>query len=511
MSGVQGHVHPVSRSAAGNSNTLSNWYPTRVNSWLEERERKLVAMRAEDLVANDGHAAGLIDSISINTVGTGLNPQSRVDAKRLGLSDDEAAAFQASAEKAWKDWCREADAGERMHFCDIQYLNIRSMLVQGEFINLPLMLKKPGRKFSLALHDVHPARMATPMDMAASKNVRGGVHLGSCREPLGYYLANPASGILSSFLDSSQFEYIKAWRGHRPQVLHRFFVRENEQVRGESILAPAMKFFRDLADYLDFELVANIITASFPVFIETSDPTAMGVGMGDETSEETGERYQSYSPGQVLYGGMNQKPHLLSSNRPGNTFPVFVERILRAAGAATGMPYEIISKDFSKTNYSSARAALLEAWRCFKLYRQWLRNHFCQVVWEMVLEEAWLLGLLDLPASAPDFYDARAEYCQAEWIGPARGYVDPVKEMTADIAGIEAGIMTMADVVAERGGDWEQVVAQRARERDVLEAAGLSGGTEQAAGRLASIPPDPEEEKPGEPSGPGEEDPVESA
>ena len=49
--------------------------------------------------------------------------------------------------------------------------------------------------------------------------------------------------------------------------------------------------------------------------------------------------------------------------KKGNSFEVFAEKILSGAGAAANMPYEVISKDFSKTNYSSARAALQEAWR----------------------------------------------------------------------------------------------------------------------------------------------------
>lgn len=494
MSGVTGHIFPVRRTAAGSKDTLSNWYPSRVNAFMEERDRKLVGMRAEDLVASDAHAAGLVDTMAVNTVGVGLNPQSRVDATRLGLSPEEAEAFQASAERAWKIWSREADAGGRMNFAGIQYLNIRSMLEHGEFLTLPLMLKRPGRTFSLALQDVHPQRLATPLDKTSDKSLRSGVVLGECREPLGYYIANPLDGFLTTSLDSSQYRYYPAWRGHRPQVLHRFFSKEPEQIRGESILAPAMKGFRDLSDYLDYELVANVITSMFPLFIETSDAAGVAASLVDETGAGC-QRYQTYEAGQVLYGEPNQKPHLLSANRPGNSFPVFVERVLRSLGASAGMPYELLTKDFSKTNYSSARAALNEAWKVFRLYRSWLRDLFCQQIWELVIEEAWLKDMLDLPSSAPDFYDARHDYCTAEWIGPSRGYVDPVKEMTADIAGMEAGVLTMADVIAERGGNWEAVVAQRAREKSVIDQAGLTPSTGQASERLAAVKPDPQEEE----------------
>ena len=124
----------------------------------------------------------------------------------------------------------------------------------------------------------------------------------------------------------------------------------------------------------------------------------------------------------------------------------------------------MIAKDFSKTNYSSARAALEEAWRVFGLYQDWLITYFCQPVYEMVFEEAWLRGYLKLPAGAPDFYTHRAEYCAASWIVPERTNLDPVKEMVAAIMGKNNNIVTDAEIIGKRGKDWEAVYEQRHRE-----------------------------------------------
>ncbi len=38
------------------------------------------------------------------------------------------------------------------------------------------------------------------------------------------------------------------------------------------------------------------------------------------------------------------------------------------------LPYELFAKDFSRVNYSSARAALLEAWRYLHGRRRWLTS-----------------------------------------------------------------------------------------------------------------------------------------
>ena len=81
------------------------------------------------------------------------------------------------------------------------------------------------------------------------------------------------------------------------------------------------------------------------------------------------------------------------------------------------------------------------------------------------MEEAWLRGYLTLPAGAPDFYEAMPYWCNARWIGPARGYIDPTKEIAANIAAIEAGLMSRSEAIAERGGDFDEISEQLAREK----------------------------------------------
>jgi lambda family phage portal protein len=249
-------------------------------------------------------------------------------------------------------------------------------------------------------------------------------------------------------------------------MIHCFADKDEEQVRGRSVLSPAMKFFRDLSDYLDYELVGAIVASSTPVWIETADPNGLSKQFRTEDEDTEDVHYQELAPGQIYYGNANERPHVITSNRPGTTFEAFVERVLRAVGASTGMPYEIVAKDFSKTNYSSARAALLEAWRIFSFYQKWLVDLYCRPVWEMVIEEAYLRGYIEIPMSTDDFYRHFPALTRARWIPPKRGHVDPTKEMTANIKGMENDILTLADIVAEDGGDWEAVLEQRARERE---------------------------------------------
>jgi len=475
-----GRAPMISRSGGTATGNMSNWSPRRITYREEGRQREALADRANDLVANDPHACSLIESISINSVGPGLWPQSKPNYKRLGISEDAAAEIAEQAEWEFELWNREADARGVSDFYGIQFQNIWSMLVNGEFLNLPLMLNRPqdqGRRYRLALQVIDPLRLRTPSDLLHAPNVRDGVRLGDLGEATGYFIANPKDGQLLTSMHSPHFVELAPRAGHRPVVMHRFHQKLPEQVRGITVLAPAMSFFRNFADYMDYELLGAIVAASFPVWIEkTSGYDAHALGGVQQTVNRDGSttHHRETPPGQILYGNSGEKPHILKSDRPNNSFQIFVETVLRATGAATGMPYEVISKDFSKTNYSSARAALQEAWRVFELYQDWLVNHFCQTIWEMLFEEAVLRGRIQLPKNAPNFYAYRAEYCQASWVGPERTNIDPVKEMVADVMGLNAGIITLADIAAKRNKDWESQAKQRKRERDTFKKLGLN-------------------------------------
>ena len=55
---------------------------------------------------------------------------------------------------------------------------------------------------------------------------------------------------------------------------------------------------------------------------------------------------------------------------------LLLENVLRHIGTGLNIPLELLMKDFSKTNYSSARAALIEAWRFFNGRRSWIINYW---------------------------------------------------------------------------------------------------------------------------------------
>jgi lambda family phage portal protein len=200
----------------------------------------------------------------------------------------------------------------------------------------------------------------------------------------------------------------------RPNVFHLYPVQRSGQTRGVPFFSPVLTYFKDLAEYAEAELVAARIAACFSIFI-TSE-ASMDLNTGYDRNFQ-GQFLESLEPGMIRHLLPGESITSFNPQRPSATFEPFVEKMLRAISAALGLPYELVAKDFSKTNYSSARAALLEARRYFKVRQEWLARKLCQPVWEMVLEEAYLRCEL----GAISFYENKQYWVNASWITPGLG------------------------------------------------------------------------------------------
>lgn len=457
----------TSYEAGSNRGSIEGYFPTRTFSKeREENERQLSSIRANDLVANDWAAKSATNAIVTNAVGTGLKPQSSIAYQELGISAEEANSLQNKMEWLWYEWSEECHYRNNLSFDFLQALAVRSLVRNGEFLHLPVMELRQGNKFALKIQDIKLHRLCTPSDKKSDPLIHDGIEITATGVPTHYWIYSPRPSniiLLDKNYTSADFRRIPAMTGHRKAVFHIYLPNEEEEYRGISALSAGIKFFKHFNDAIDYELVAQIIAASFPVFISKESKDNLPDYVKTEKKEKEQRYYQEINAGSVMYGNEGEKPEILESKRPSQNFLDFCELVLRSASASLGLPYEEVSKDFSKTTYSSARAAMLEAWKMYLVYRSFFEKHYCQPLWNMVMEEAYLRKYLELPKHI-DFYKAMPLLCNCRWIGPSRGYIDPLKEVQANIQAINAGLMTRADAIAERGNDFDETVNQLAYE-----------------------------------------------
>lgn len=484
-------VRGARRVAARNYLNMSATYysgasPTRLtNNWTVGVESSdttidgymdMIRSKSRDLNRNNAIASGATGTIVNNTIKNGLRPQSVINAKRIGITEDQAKAFQEAAERVFARWSPTASADLQMNFNELQSLAMRQVLESGESINVRRTIKdRKRRPYMLALDPIEPDRLDNPRDKTRDTNIRFGIERDKLNIPTNYHFltTHPGDTVTKYRGGYTASKAVAAYdsRG-RPNVFHFFPHLRPGQTRGVPFFAPVLDTFKILADYMEAELVAARVSACFAAFVKTDNPYSAGFGRADDTNNAS-QLLEGMEPGAVEYLANGQDIVFSDPKRPGQTFDAFVERLVRSIGAALGLPYELIFKDFSKTNYSSARAALLQAYRVFQNWQQMVVDNLCQPVWEILLEEAYLTG--DLPA--PDFYANQWEYTRAAWIPPGWQWVDPKKETEANKVAVEMGFKSRADVCAEAGDDWEAKAIQIAREKQKYDDLGIPFGT----------------------------------
>lgn len=420
--------------------------------------------RSRDANRNDPIASGATDTLKQNIIGSGLRPQSSIRAKFIGISEDHAKVLRRQAESAWAQFTPLADSANILDFDEIQFLAMSKIIEDGEVIAIPTWARETWRPFGRCIEVLESERLSAP---TSNINAKNGIVFGARGEPKTYYISQIDR--ITGLIGAKHTPIAARDKNGRPKILHVYPTKRPGQTRGVPFFAPVLTYFKDLADYLEAEVVAARVAACLAVFISKTDPMGTAIGMGS-TTESSGDRVQGIEPGMVGYLGVNETINVVDPKRPGDAFPAFIETILRLIGVSLGLPYELIAKDFSKTNYSSARASLLEGRRMFKTWRGWFSRRFCQPIWDLVLEEAYLRGVFD----APDFYEHRHEYTRAAWIGGGWGWVDPVKEVEASRKAIDYGLSTLAEEVAGQGRDWEEVLEQRAREQERVGELGVN-------------------------------------
>jgi capsid protein len=116
----------------------------------------------------------------------------------------------------------------------------------------------------------------------------------------------------------------------------------------------------------------------------------------------------------------------------------------------------------------------LESWKTLDRRKVEFGQHFCSPIraaWQEEVHEEFYDCIADVMPSGdvPDFPSCRDAYSRVRWMGPGRGWVDPVAEKQGAVLGMQAGLSTLEEECAQQGLDYEEVIEQRAYEIKLFE------------------------------------------
>lgn len=453
--------------------------------------RDRIVSRVRDLVRNDGWASGAVTRILDNAIGANFRPIFKPDwqalAAHTGIKAFDhiwADEYGQALEAAYRTWStdvgRYCDTQRNLTVPQIMRLGFRHKIIDGDALAvlhwLPERVGEGRARYSTTIQVIDPDRLSNPQLVFDSATMRGGVEIDAHGAAIAYQIRKAHQGDYFNAAKAVTWERVEKETGWgRPIVVHDFdHGRAGQHRGGAGIFAPVMQRLKMLIKYDGAELDASIINAIFGAYIESPfDPEMVEQAMGGgELSAYQGERSTFHDERKIKLGGARmpilfpgEKINAVTAARPNANFKDFESAVLRNVAAGVGLSAQQVSNDWSDVNYSSARGAMLEAWKTLSRQRNDFATGFGQPIICAFTEEAMEVDDLPLPAGAPAFTEFRAAYSRVKWMGPGRGIIDPVKERQGSILGMDAALSTLEDEAAELGGvDWRETVAQRAIE-----------------------------------------------
>lgn len=458
--------------------------------------------RSRILYMNAPIATAALKRQRTNIVGAGLELKSTIDREILGMSQEEAARWQRHTQAEFELWAtnkRACDATGVNNFYGMQQLAALAWPMSGDVFVLIKRAEVSGLfPYSLRLHMIEADRVRTPTMMSgpagaifsgfatgetkAGNVIYDGVEVDKSGAITAYWVANTYPDQVGGA--ETKFVRVEAYgrSSGLPNILQVMDSERPEQYRGVPYLAQAIEPLLQMRRYTEAEITAAIIQGFFTAFIKTEGNTAaipfneVGGGGIENTDRDSNE----YELGAGTLNILEPGEDVVFGNptHPNTGFEVFMRALCEQVGAALEIPADLLMMSFN-SSYSASRAALLEAWKGFRMRREWLTDDFCRPVYEIWLTEAVARGRISAPGFLTDPL-IRQAYLKSEWIGPSQGQLDPTKEVSAAVTAIDNGLSTReAEAIKLNGSEYTSNVDKLEVENELLSRAGAKAQCKQ--------------------------------
>src|SRR6202050_694733 len=441
-------------NGASGSRLTMDWIVSILSADAEIKGNlRLIRARARELSRNNPVVKTDLKILCANVLGEkaiGYQPMVRNNNDELNQG------FNTKISKAWCEWAKKGNCtvDKKYSFRQIQTLVLKTVATDGEaFIR---MVPGFNNKYRFAVQMIDPDQVDHLFSRFPSKQeneIRMGVEVDKWGAPVAYWVnpAHPADLGGSLERDRIPAEYI----------VHLYDPDRVNQTRGVTFFSPCMVELRMLAGYVEAELVAARVGAAKIGFLKYDDPTAF-----EGPNPDAKYRIEA-NPGviETLPPGMSFEQW--NPDHPSGAFSVFVKGMLRFVAGSLGVSYNALASDLEGVSYSSMRSGLLIERDQWKMCQSLMKESFLQQIFESWLSMALLSGQLVLDSRDP------SKFMEGKWQARGWQWVDPLKDVQASILSVGAGFDTRDEIIAQAGGDVEDVFEQLAEEKKLADSYGL--------------------------------------
>ena len=461
--------------------------------------------RSRDLYEGGGLARSGVNTLTTSVCGWGIMPKPKIDGDFLGLTDEAREETERNILREWRLWAENkmCDAERQQNFYDLQQLAFLSMLMSGDVFVLFGMKENPRTPYQTTIRLIEADRICNPDSSGNSESkesdsggrIIDGVEIDKEGVVIRYYIASrsPIAANDNSELTWTPIDAFGSDTGYE-NILHIMTHERPEQRRGVPLVAAEIEGLKQFSRYMNAEIAGKLVSAMLTVFITSKDDDGKA-GMEDAVNEDEkvtdDELKLELAPGAIYDLPPGKHPETVDPKRSDTQFEVFVNTFIMVIASSMGIPKEVLVKKY-ESNYTAARAALLDFWRTVKVYRRRFNSGFNQPIYEKWIAEAVAAGRIE----APGFFDdpiVRQAWCGCSWMGASMGHVDPLKEVNAAEARIRNNISTEEQEAMEyNGNNWDEVVRQRDKE---ITTRAMMGGSAEPDGSDGPPPDDGDEDE----------------
>ena len=403
-------------------------------------DRDTLRARARWLHENNPIMANIDKTIINNVIGRGIKLQLKTENLK----------FNEEIENLWRVWGEKnnCDISGRFNFSDLQALILEQRMVDGEIFIYKRYTDDKNFPFKLQLIEADRV-----YSWGVTDNLINGIEIDNFGKPK-YY----------NFINKRDYEYkYEPIKVKADEIIHYYKAERATQYRGISEYKQAILDIKNFAAFQSATIASARARANIAYYVEQE---GSGAAFGVSDDEEF-EQIQEINGVMVYYLKRGEKLGKLDPTvSMDNSYSDFVSSVIRLIAVARNVSYELAFRDFSKVNFSSARASIIQDNKRFDLEQRHIIDYVLQPIFEAWLEAMFLSGKIK-SVKLREFLSKKESFLKTKWIPPVREWVDPLKDMRAIELELKLGLTTKSEVCASRGKDYEDVLLQLKKEQEL--------------------------------------------
>jgi len=419
--------------------------------------------RARHLDRNNSLASSVLDRAVENVIGTEITVEPATE------SDD----FNREAKEKWMLFTRICDIRGMNDFATIQQLTYRAMKRDGDVGTV--LVDRGGEP---KLQSIEGDYIESPYGTYSSSMVDG-VEVNEVAAPVRYWVRthDPNKPFTQKHTSIQPKNFIFLTNADRL-----------DGIRGASQFAQSFELFDQISGYLEGTVLAAKIASYMAIVIKKNGAANIvgNLGTRTNTAGET-QRKKTWEPGQAIYLEPGEDISTITPNQPTQSFPDAIAAFSRFVGLKFGLTIEQVILDFSRTSYSSSRAARLQAQQTADMEQRRFAEQFVSRIYQWWISKTVKSG--GFVVAPPD------RYWTHEWIPQGRPWVDPSKEIDFAERAVKLGVDARTFIAAGMGYQFKRLCEQNERDRALMATHGLPIDSEAAAVSETPAGPDPELEQ----------------